>query len=401
MNYQQPVKQRIHGLDILRGFAVLGILVMNIQSFSMPGAAYLNPYAYGALDSTNHAVWLTAHLFADQKFMSIFSILFGVGVLIFSQNLEAKGYNSAKWHYRRTAWLLLFGLIHGYFFWYGDILFSYALCGFYVFLLRHKSTFTLFIIGILLILAASLINASTGIAISHLPDQHLAGLQQSWAPSQAQINIELKAYTGTWIDAFSYRASDTFFMQTYVFLTTFVWRAGGMMLLGMALFKSGVFNLKFTTKQYLMTALMCFSIGFAIIIWGLLANQHHQYSVQYSMFLGSQFNYWGSILVAFGYISALLAAIKNSWLTSFTQLLSQLGRTAFSNYILQTLICTTLFYGLGYFGQFDRKEQLLTVICIWLVQIFATNLWLKRFKQGPLEQLWRYLTFYRSGITKE
>lgn len=104
----QPVSgaDRIQSLDILRGFAVLGILLMNIQSFSMPGAAYLNPMAYGDMSELNGWVWKFSHVFADQKFMTLFSILYGAGILLVTQNAEKKFGKSAGLHYRRTFWLL-------------------------------------------------------------------------------------------------------------------------------------------------------------------------------------------------------------------------------------------------------------------------------------------------------
>ena len=125
----QPTVQqeRIQSLDVLRGFAILGILIMNVQSFAMPGAAYLNPMAYGDLTGPNKWVWILSHLFADQKFMTIFSILFGAGVVLFSESAEKKLGKSAGLHYRRTFWLLLIGLFHAHIIWYGDILVSYAL----------------------------------------------------------------------------------------------------------------------------------------------------------------------------------------------------------------------------------------------------------------------------------
>jgi uncharacterized protein len=118
---------RIISLDILRGVAVLGILIMNIQSFSMPSAAYINPTAYGDLTGLNKWIWILSHLLASEKFMSIFSMLFGAGVVLFTGNAESRGSNSAALHYRRMGWLLLFGFIHAYLLWYGDILVSYSI----------------------------------------------------------------------------------------------------------------------------------------------------------------------------------------------------------------------------------------------------------------------------------
>lgn len=398
MTHSKNDLSRIISLDIVRGFAVLGILLMNIQSFSMPGAAYLNPNAYGELNTVNYSLWVFSHIFADQKFISLFSMLFGIGILIFCQNTELKNQSAASLHYRRTAWLLLFGLIHGYLFWYGDILFSYALCGFFVFLFRNKSVKTLLLIGTLLITIGSVISILTGLAISEIPTDALSGINESWDPPQSHIDKEIAAYTGGWLSSLHYRLTDTFFMQTYVFLSTFVWRAGGMMLLGMAIFKLGVFSLSYTNKKLILAALVSFTIGFSLILIGLFAHHQNAFSVQYSMFIGNQFNYWGSIFVAFSYLNTILLIIKNNWLTSITAIFAKLGKTAFSNYILQTLLCTGFFYGLGFFGTFSRIEQILTVCLVWTTQILVTHLWLKKFQYGPLEWSWRKLTYM--GLAK-
>ena len=134
----QP-KERIIALDFLRGFALLGILLMNIQSFAMPFAAYFNPTAYGDLTGVNRWVWIGSHIVADNKFMTIFSILYGAGIVLITQKLEKKGHGSAGLHYRRTFWLLVIGMAHAYLLWYGDILVTYALAALLVYFFRKRS----------------------------------------------------------------------------------------------------------------------------------------------------------------------------------------------------------------------------------------------------------------------
>ena len=134
------MKDRIVSLDVLRGVAVAGILIMNIQSFSMPSAAYINPTAYGDLTGLNKWIWIISHILASGKFMSIFSILFGAGVLIFIQNVQARGEKAFAFHFRRLGWLLLFGMIHGYLLWSGDILVCYSLCGMVIWFFRNSSS---------------------------------------------------------------------------------------------------------------------------------------------------------------------------------------------------------------------------------------------------------------------
>ena len=121
-----PTSTRIVTLDVIRGIAILGILIMNIQSFSMIGQAYVNPTAFGDLTGINKWVWILSHVFADQKFMTLFSILFGASILLITEGVERKGKSPLKVHFSRNFWLLIIGLIHAYFLWYGDILTPYA-----------------------------------------------------------------------------------------------------------------------------------------------------------------------------------------------------------------------------------------------------------------------------------
>ena len=155
----QPVAEqnRIHSLDVLRGFALLGILVMNIQTFAMVDQAYMNPTSFGDLSGANFLVWFMCHLLADTKFISLFSMLFGAGILLFSQRQEQKNASPTAMHYRRMLWLLLFGLCHAYLIWPGDILVPYAICGSIVFLMRNWKPRTQLVCGLLTISVASLI----------------------------------------------------------------------------------------------------------------------------------------------------------------------------------------------------------------------------------------------------
>ena len=134
-----PVVQtaRIDSIDVLRGFALLGILLMNVQSFAMPQAAYFNPTAYGDLEGANLDVWVAVRMLADQKFMTIFSMLFGAGIVLMAGRAEARG-DGRRVHYRRMGWLLVIGLLHAHLLWAGDILFLYAVCGMLVYPLRHQ-----------------------------------------------------------------------------------------------------------------------------------------------------------------------------------------------------------------------------------------------------------------------
>ena len=154
--------ERIVPMDVLRGFALLGILVMNIQSFAMVGYVYDNPTAYGDLNGANFLVWLLSHLLADQKFLSIFSMLFGAGIVLIWQKAEGSGARPTRLHYRRVGWMILFGLLHAYLLWYGDILYTYGMCGLFVYLFRRSSPRTLVLSSLALATIGSLIAIGLG-----------------------------------------------------------------------------------------------------------------------------------------------------------------------------------------------------------------------------------------------
>ena len=163
--------ERIQSLDVLRVFAVLGILVMNVQSMSMPEAAYFNPTAYGDLGGINRIVWQLGQLLADQKFMTLFSILFGAGVVLFASRCEDKGVRPAGLHYRRSIWLLLFGLLHAYLLWFGDILYAYGMCALVVYLFRRRSPWTLLVLGVLSLGFCSGLNLFFGWSMPYWPPE--------------------------------------------------------------------------------------------------------------------------------------------------------------------------------------------------------------------------------------
>ena len=389
--------ERYQSLDLLRGIAVLGILVMNIQSFSMIDAAYLNPTAYGDLTGMNKLVWILSHIFTDQKFMTIFSILFGAGIIIITNRADSKGVSAAGLHYRRTLWLLIIGLIHAYLIWHGDILVSYALCAFIAFLFRKLSPKKLFIIGILLILINSLIYSFFGWTLQNWPPDAINGIMETWNPCSETIEKQVTIFRGEWSGQIGYHVFTSIFFQTFVFAIWTGWRAGGLMLIGMALYKWNVLTAGCSGSFYKKGSLIGLSIGIPIIIVGVIKNFQHNFTLEYSMFYGWQYNHWGSLLVSFGYICIIMLITKSFQNNKVIKLLSGVGRMALTNYILQSLICTTIFYGHGFglYGQVERKFQILIVFVVWVVVIIFTNIWLKYFIFGPVEWLWRSLTYLK------
>ena len=390
---------RIASLDVLRGFALLGILVMNIQVFAMPIAAYGNPTAWGDLTGVNLGVWTFAHVFFSQKFVTLFSLLFGAGVCLFADRIEARGGRPAKWHYRRMGWLLAFGLAHAYLLWAGDILVPYAICGCLVYLLRRRGPGTLVAVGCASLLVASLFTVLIGAALSipEIPREVTAEIEGEWRPGVSELDGEIAAYGGGWSEQQPLRMEQAFAIHLGMLPFFVVWFCGGLMLIGMALYKWGVLSAARDDRFYGWLAAAGLLAGLPLVALGVWWNFAGGWAWQRSMFLGALFNSWGCIPVALGYLGLVMLAVRRGFLPGLQARLAAVGRMAFTNYLLQTVLCTTIFYGhgLGLFASVERYQQLLIVLAVWALQLWLSPIWLRRYSHGPLEWLWRTLTYAR------
>jgi uncharacterized protein len=383
----QPVTgaERIASLDVLRGFAVLGILVMNIQSFAMVDPTYFNPTVSLDLTGINLAVWWLSHVLVDSKFMAIFSILFGAGIVLACSRFEQRGGRPAQFHYRRTFGLLLFGVLHAYLLWSGDILVWYSMSAIIAYLFWRTRP------GWLLFWALALLLIGTGLyllfqwSMSYWPPEAIEGIAAYWNPPPELIQQRLDAYRGGWLDQMSERVPTSLMLHTFVYLIFAFWRTLGMMLLGMAFFKWGILTAQRSNRFYIVALTIGFAIGFPIVLYGALQNFAHDWDVSHSMF----------VLVATGYISVIMLLCRSGRLQGVQDRLTPVGRTAFTGYILQTLICTSIFFGHGFglYGSIERWQQALIVVAVWIAVILFANLWLAQYRMGPLEWLWRTLTY--------
>lgn len=410
--------ERIVALDTLRGVAVMGILVMNIYAFAMPLAAYYNPLLMGGSDALNMGTWFFTHLFFDQKFMSIFSMLYGAGVVMMMDRADARGTPFGPVFYRRSGWLIVIGLLHGYFIWFGDILFHYALMGMVVFLIRKASPRTLIVVACSLLPVALLINFGGSLYMEELQAEVVAIEEQQaqgvtldaeqerkleewrqirpfFAPNDEDIAAEVAAYRGSYVDTLMQRAPFVAFMQTNLMLAFVVWRVGGLMLLGMALMKLGVLSGERSAAFYRRMALAGYGAGLPLVILSAVMLEAHRFDPLYVARYGGIPNYLGSILVAFGHIGAVVLVVKSDALRTIVSRFAAVGRMALSNYLAQSLVMTTLFYGfgLGLYAEVSRFWQQGFVIAFVALQLLLSPWWLKHFRFGPAEWLWRSLTY--------
>jgi uncharacterized protein len=389
--------ERIEAIDVLRGLAVLGILIMNVQSFGDIGAAYMNPAARGVPEGSDLVLWGLGHLLADTKFITLFSLLFGVGIAVFAERLAARGRAPAGLHYRRMGWLWLIGMLHGYLLWYGDILVSYAVCGAVVYLLRRLRPRWLVLVGAAMIVMPSLGMRGFAAVVEHLPPDALEQMSHGWAPPPEAMARELEAMRGGWLQQMPQRAMETLMMQTFVHLFFIAWRSGGLMLIGMAALKTGVVTASRSSRFYRVMLAVGLVTGVPLVVTGMVLNHRVGWALPYSMLDGMQFNYWGSLGIAAAYLALVMLMVQAGALPAVRARLGAVGRMAFSNYLGQTLICTTVFYGhgLGLFGRTERWHDLALVLAIWALQLLISPWWLARFRFGPMEWLWRSLTYWR------
>ena len=388
-------QERLASMDVLRGVAILGIFMMNIQSFSMIGPAYMNPTAYGDLTGWNYAVWLVSHLFFDQQFLEVFSLLFGAGIIMMTERSDAKGQPSKAMHYRRMVLFLLIGVLHAYLLWYHDILAAYALCGMLLFGFRRKSPRFLFLLGAAMLTVPIVVGAVTALLMKQLPPEQLQNVLESFNPPAHLAQVEIDAYRGGWTGQMGTRAAEALFGQTFGFLGEMLWRAGGFILLGMAMMKLRLFGADRSVRTYLVIAAIGMLIGVSLKLYGVHLNFLHDWDFRYWLPIGSKFSYVGSIALVLAWWAMIMLLCKLRVAPPLLACLAAIGQLSLSCYLMQTLIGTTIFYGHGFglYGKVDRVGQFLIVLAVWAVQLILAPLWLRWFRFGPVEWCWRAVTY--------
>lgn len=389
--------ERIVTLDVIRGAAILGILMVNMHAFSMPSVVHDNPMAFGDMTGLNYAVWYGMHLLFEGKFHAIFAALFGAGMVLMLERARTRGASPLGVHYRRMLGLLAIGMIHAYLIWYGDILVAYALCGCVVVLFRNFSGRVLVPAGLAMLAVPALFCLGIYALVTAFPEHATQPLMEEWWPSEEALADEVATYQGGWADQVVPRIMESMIFQTLVFGGFTFWRAGGLMLLGIVLFRTGVLTGARSTRFYLTTMVATAIPGLALVMWGVWETQAHAWDPRYMVPFGIQFNYWGSLLVAMAWVCGLVLLARHACRFWLTTSLAAVGRTALSNYLLQSAICTSIFYGhgLGWYGETPRTTQLALVIAIWCLQLVLAPVWLRHFRFGPVEWVWRRATYGR------
>lgn len=391
-----PVRtpDRLFSLDIIRGFAVLGILAVNAMTFAQPWEAMANPTLLpGGFEGEAVTAWQAMYVFFQDKMRTLFSMLFGASIFLIGG--ERSDRERGRVLRRRLFWLAAFGLVHGLAFWFGDILLLYAWTGLFVMLARSWSARRLLIVGVLLNVVCSALYVGMMMSLNFAPPEALQGAIDGagWQAPPETIAAKIEAMRG---DALSVTLEQ---MNRWVeavpaMLIVMLPATAALMLIGMGLFKAGF--LAGRSPAWVYALFIALGAGALYLIW----RESLAITAGGFPFIESVARPVNSFLAPFAslaYASGLIL-LGRFGLKLILRPLAKAGQMAFTNYLTQTLIMTTIFYGgrgFGWYGEVGWPQMWGIIAAVWAVQLIWSPLWLARFEMGPIEWVWRSLTYGR------
>ena len=384
---------RLFSLDMVRGLAVLGILAVNAMTFAWPWSVSSNPGIQPGFDAEAAQAWQFMHVFFQDKMRTLFSMLFGASIFLIGGERADKA--RGKLLRSRLFWLAIFGAIHGLAFWFGDILLLYAWTGLFVMLVRSWSARTLLITGVILNLICSALYVGMMSMLAFAPPEAMASAMEAaaWTNDPAKLAESIRPFLG---DAVSVTLHVMSMWPTVVpMMLIFMLPATiGLMLIGMGLYKSGF--LAGRSPVWVYGLFIAAGAGSLWLVW----QETSAFVAAGFPFVETMTKPYNSFLAPFislGYASLLILLARFGLKLILTPLACA-GRMAFTNYLSQTLIMTTIFYGgrgLGWYGQIGWPEMWMVIGGVWAAQLIWSPLWLSVFQLGPLEWAWRCLTYKR------
>ena len=382
---------RLIALDFVRGIAVLGILLLNIVGFAWPEIVYVGPRAPTApVSAADDWTYLAIFVLADGKFRGLFSLLFGASLLLFVERAEASGRDGAALQRRRLAWLALFGLAHFFLIWWGDILFLYAVCGFAVLAMRDLTARRLTSAALAIFVVGALGMAAMMAAPAFIPAEG-AKLVANYA---AQARAEVPVMLAPWPEHVAHTLRHDWTSPLITIAITW-FETIPLMLLGMAFYKSGLFAREWDAARLRRWAVRGIGLGLALTLplaWWLW---RAEFALPLTLFVWLGLAPFGRLASVVGYLAVFVILARTAGSTALGQRLVACGRMAFSNYIGTSLVMTFLFHGWGLalYARYGRLELLPFVVLGWALMLAWSKPWLAHFRYGPLEWLWRSLTY--------
>ncbi|MFN8353178.1 MAG: DUF418 domain-containing protein [Spirosomataceae bacterium] len=425
---QTPIaqKDRIFILDAIRGVALLGILLMNIPGFGQAYEIYDNLAVYNEMTGPNFWAWAIVNGGFEGTMRGLFSILFGASSLLLLDRLLKNNSSiiPADIYFRRLLWMLLFGVINAFvLLWPGDILYSYALCGFLLFPFRSLNPRQLLIASLIVLAIATykenaslyrqkdkIENGKIAEALDKkkvkLNDEQKKDLE-AWhemaeSSSVKHIKEEVekvnKKIRAGYVEAYQYMEDVNINIQSREFHQFGVWDIMLFLFLGMALFKWGVLTNQQPAWLYWVFMLVGYGVGLTLNYVEMSFEYHNHFDA-----IKHTENWWFEyyeirrVFHTLGHLGLLVLMYRSGWFGWFFNILSPVGQMAFTNYLSQTIICGVIFNGsgLGWFGYLERYQLYEVVAGIWVFQVIFSNIWMKYYQFGPLEWVWRSLTYWR------
>jgi uncharacterized protein len=389
-----PRRARIESLDVLRGVGVLGIFMVNVQAFAMTPFGYANPTLEADFGPQGAAVWVWVVTLFQMKFITIFSALFGAGIVLMAG--EGDDVDRSALHVRRVMWLLAIGALHAYALWYGDILVPYAVAGLLLAGVRGWSVGRLALVGVLLVIASAALIAAATSAAAFLPEADLAEfVAEAWAPPPEVVAAEQQLFRSPWPARFGHLAgiaTEHELEQLVYYLPRFL----GVMMLGMALLKSGFLTGGWRIASYLQLAALA-PLG-AVLSWRAAQMQIAADFDLIGVMPGQALLSAASLPQALGYAALVMLACRVAALAPLRAPFAAVGRMALTCYLGCSALGWFVFHGppgLGRIGTLTRLDQVELVLWTWLGMLVLAPLWLRAFAFGPIEWVWRTLTYGR------
>jgi uncharacterized protein len=417
---------RIKTIDMLRGIALLGILLMNIPGFSMP------EYSFEAFkndpNSINFWVYALITIVFEGKMRAMFSIIFGAGVLLFIANKGGIGKSLTPLFYRRMFWLVLFGLVHAHLLlWFGDILYLYGVCGMLLYLVRNVNPKYLiwaipfvaivdFTVGTLqyqgirekrIAYTEAIKAQSEKKTLTSSQTKALVSwreVEKSMIPNREDAKGNTAKMKSDYSTVASYVRPMSFDYQTK-YLPFEVWDVLALMVLGLVLYKWEFLNGTWSNENYWKVVKIGYGIGLPLVIYSFYYGFKHFSTIEANLLnmektpiIWIRLIYpFQRILLSIAHLASLILIYKSGVAQNLFRRLVAVGQMAFTNYIMHTIICTLFFfgYGLNYFGELEFYQIYFVVFAIWIFQLIMSPIWLKYFLFGPLEWLWRSLTYWK------
>lgn len=413
-------------LDALRGVALLGILLMNIPGFAMPN--YFSESFRSDPGNVNFWVNAVISVVFEGKMRALFGMIFGAGVLLFVSKKEQTGWPIAGLFYRRMFWLVTFGLIHAHLIlWFGDILYLYGLCGMLVYLFRNVRPVYL-VLGVPLVAAFDF--AAGTLFYQHVRSERLAyvdaraaeaenrpltegqqdalarwrDIEQTILPNREDVKENTRKMKSDYATVAGYVRKLSFEFETK-FVLVAVWDSLALMLLGAALYRWGFLTGRWSRRDYWTVLAVGYGLGLPLVIFSF----YHSYLYFPTLEAGLRrledvpvewvnlIYPFQRILLVLAHVAALILLYQGGYAAALFRRLEAVGQMAFTNYIMHSVICTLFFfgYGLNYYAELEFYQLYFVVAAIWAAQLIISPLWLRFFRFGPLEWLWRSLTYWK------